>query len=277
MLDKTSEIKLPNGMEIFCLSQSEALLVYREINEYIKHGITLNEGNIIFDVGANIGLFSLRAYQKCNKNLNIYAFEPIPEVFNVLKANAQKFDAEKIKVFPYGLSNESKSIEFMYSPRATALSTSYKEDLQELFNELAQCYIYNAKEAKSPLRILKFFPLYLRRLIVPLILKILAKYLQFKKITCTLKTISEIVRENQIKQIDLLKIDVEKAELDVLLGIEPQDWQNIKQIVIEVHDFDRRLQKIMTLLKQQGFNKIKLKQEPFFKNSNIYMLYAWQE
>ncbi len=33
---------------------------------------------------------------------------------------------------------------------------------------------------------------------------------------------------------DLLKVDVEGAELDVLRGVDPQDWARIRQVVVEV-------------------------------------------
>ena len=59
---------------------------------------------------------------------------------------------------------------------------------------------------------------------------------QGKEVNCQLKTISQIIREQQIEQIDLLKIDVEKSEMDVLLGIEIEDWSKIKQVFVEVHD-----------------------------------------
>lgn len=272
------EIKLPNGMEIFCLRPSEVSELYKQIQEYIKYGITLDEGNLVFDVGANVGLFSLWAYQKCNKNLNIYAFEPIPEIFNVLQANAQRFDSEKIKVFPCGLANESKSMKFAYHPNATYLSTSYQADLPELHKQIKEAIIRNPKEANPSIRWLRWLPFPLRSLLVQLMFKIISpKKLQIEELTCQMKTISEIVREHQIEQIDLLKIDAEKGELDVLLGIEPQDWQKIKQVVVEVHELNHRLQKITTLLKEQSFTRIEVEQEPFFKDTNIYNLYAWRE
>ena len=37
--------------------------------------------------------------------------------------------------------------------------------------------------------------------------------------------------DESIERVDLLKIDVEKAELDVLAGIEPADWPRIRQVV----------------------------------------------
>ncbi len=73
-------------------------------------------------------------------------------------------------------------------------------------------------------------------------------------------------------------MDVEKSELDVLLGIEEPDWQIIKQVVVEVHDLDSRVEKITALLKEHGFSKITVEQEPIFKGSKIFNLYAlrWQ-
>ncbi len=68
------KVKLPNGMTIFCLRKDEVQLIYEEVQAYFKNGIELHEGDTVFDVGANIGLFTLSAYQLCNKNVSIYAF-----------------------------------------------------------------------------------------------------------------------------------------------------------------------------------------------------------
>lgn len=267
------ETQLPNGMKIFCLREEEIPVLYEQIQEYIKYGIKLQEGDLVFDVGANIGLFALWAYQKCQKNVNIYAFEPIPAIFHVLQANAQRFDSEKIKVFPCGLSQESKSITFAYHPNASMLSTAYQEDLLELQNQLKQAVIHNIKNAPKSVRWLRWFPPFLRSLFIQ---NRLETAFQIEQVTCQLKTVSEIIREHQIEQIDLLKIDVEKSELDVLLGIEAQDWQKIKQIAVEVHNIEHRLPKITTLLKEHGFSEIKVEQEPMLKGSNLFNLYAWR-
>lgn len=268
-----SETQLPNGMKIFCLQQKEVKILYEQVKEYVKYGIELHEGATVFDVGANIGLFSLWAYQKCNENINIYAFEPIPAIFNVLQANAQRIDSEKIKVFPCGLSNKSKSVTFAYHPNATMLSSVSEEDFSELKTQLKQSLLRNIKEAPQSFSWLRYFPLFLRSKIIQ---KRLDTAFQTEQVTCQLKTISEIIQENAIEQIDLLKIDVEKSELDVLLGIEYQDWQKIKQIVVEVHDLEARLDKIATLLKEHGFGEIKVEQEPILKGSNLFNLYAWR-
>ncbi|BAZ40752.1 methyltransferase FkbM family protein [Calothrix sp. NIES-4101] len=136
MTNLMSETKLPNGMKIFAINPEEALVLCEQVQEYFKNGIELYPGDTVFDVGANIGLFSLSVYELCHQNVNIFAFEPIPAVFDVLQANAQSFNSEKIKVFPYGLSSESKITQFDYYPHATALSNAFPEEAKQLQNQL---------------------------------------------------------------------------------------------------------------------------------------------
>jgi MFS superfamily sulfate permease-like transporter len=42
----------------------KAQFVYKEVHTYIKNGIELHKGDIVFDVGANIGLFMLPRFTK---------------------------------------------------------------------------------------------------------------------------------------------------------------------------------------------------------------------
>lgn len=128
MRSKTvQEIVLPNGMEISCLCKEEVPILYQQVQEYLKHGIKLDRGDTVFDVGANIGLFSLRLYDKLHSDLNIYAFEPIPALYEILEQNAKQFGSETLKVFPFGLSQARKFVTFGYYPNTTALSTAYPD------------------------------------------------------------------------------------------------------------------------------------------------------
>ncbi|WP_199194202.1 FkbM family methyltransferase [Pleurocapsa sp. CCALA 161] len=202
------EAELPNGTQIFCLQPEEVPVLYEQIQDYIKYGIKLCEGDTIFDVGANIGLFSLWADQKCRQNVNIFAFEPIPAIYKVLQANANRFNPEKIKVSPCGLAQESKSIQFAYHPNATMLSTAYQDDLPELKNQLQQTIVRNLKNAPKSMRWLQWLPSFWRS---RLIQSKLDTAFKTQQVTCQLRTLSEIIREHQIDQINLLKIDVEKG------------------------------------------------------------------
>lgn len=57
------------------------------------------------------------------------------------------------------------------------------------------------------------------------------------------------------RRIDYLKIDVEGAELDVLLGIRDDHWALVDQVVIEVHNTQGRLQVVTDLLRDKGLTQ----------------------
>lgn len=271
MQNVTQEANLPNGMKIFCLRKEEVPILYSQIQEYLKNGIELHEDDTVFDVGANIGLFTLWAYQLCNKKIHAYAFEPIPAVFEVLQANAQRFDPERIRVFPCGLSEKSGTFTFAYFPNATMLSTVYKADTQELREQIKQSALRNLNSLPTSARWIRWIPPILRSFILD---SKLGKAFQVEQVTCQLRTISEIMSENEIERIDLLKVDVEKSELDVLLGIDQNDWGKIRQVAVEIHDLESRVDKIRELLKNQGFSQITINQENSLEGSNIFNLYA---
>jgi hypothetical protein len=97
-----------------------------------------------------------------------------------------------------------------------------------------------------------------------------------EEVFCNIRTISTIMREEKVERIDLLKIDVEKAELKVLLGIEDQDWCKINQIVIEVHDIDNRLEIIKAILLEKGYS-VEVREQADLKNTGLYVVTALRE
>lgn len=265
------EIVLPDGTEIFCLKKDEAMVLHKQIQEYFRNGIEVNKGDVVFDVGANIGLFSLLVNKRLDSDVSIYAFEPIPAIFEILKLNAQRFNSVRLQVFPYGLSQETKSVVFDYFPNATALSTAYLGNLKHEQDKIIGIILKNLNNAPPFIRWLRWIPQGLRYIFLSLLLKDLFK---IEQVTCQLRTISEVILEHDVQKIDLLKIDVEKSELDVILGIEEYDWQKIQQIVLEVHNLDHRVDEILSLLKKHGFLHITVEQEPAFKDTDIFNVYA---
>lgn len=60
---------------------------------------------IFFDVGANIGYFSLLVSRKLNGEGKVYAFEPIPSNLNRLRHNVELNQAYQVTVCPFALSD----------------------------------------------------------------------------------------------------------------------------------------------------------------------------
>ncbi|MBU7585190.1 MAG: FkbM family methyltransferase [Nostoc sp. TH1S01] len=251
--------------------------MYEQVQDYFKHGIELNEGDTVFDVGANIGLFSLWVYKLCNKNVNIYAFEPVPQIFHILEQNLKILNTEKIKAIPYGLSQMSKVQKFAYYPNTTSISTAYPDGSKAERNKFKKAALQKIntirenKEFSSPLYWYTIIPTFLLYFVLQYKLK---EAFIVEQVTCYLKILTEVIRDYKVQKIDLLKIDVEKSELDVLLGIEEEDWQKIKQIVIEVHNLENRVNQISELLRSQGFNHITVEQEQYLIGTDICNIYA---
>ena len=249
--------RLPNGLEIVHINKNETDLLYRDIfidESYLQCGISLSNGAVVFDVGANIGLFTLYISQKL-RDVLIYAFEPVPPIYEKLKTNVDLHRANA-RLFNCGASNQTREANITYYPRASAMSGIYADTKEE--RNLTMGFLTNQDPS-------------------------LAEYsddflegrFESESFTGQFKRLSDIIKENEIDCVDLLKIDVEKSELDVLLGIDSEDWGKIKQIVIEIHDIDGRLNKISELLGSKGY-EVNVRQELLLERTNLYNLYAIQ-
>jgi len=71
----------------------------------------LKDGDVFFDVGANIGLFSLYL-KRLYPDLKCYLFEPFPTLFNCLKLTLKNSKMEDVHINDYALCNENKELEF---------------------------------------------------------------------------------------------------------------------------------------------------------------------
>jgi FkbM family methyltransferase len=261
-------------MIVSCCQKHELPLVQLEVQWYFGKGLQLNAGDTVFDVGAHIGLFSLAAYHHCDRDLRIFAFEPIAATFELLKANCERNAAERhVNVFCCGLSHRAGLSELAYYPRAPVLSTAYPDpesDLQ-IIKEIVANRIIHLAEAPVALRCLRWLPAAVRE---PLIECVLKRALVSEIATCEMRTLSEVVSEYGVRRIDLLKVDVEKSEFDVLEGISGDDWPKIQQVVVEVHDLDQRVERTKALLVAAGMRSTVVDQPVTLKDTNIFTIFA---
>ncbi len=261
-------------MVVSCYQKHEVPIVNLEIQGYLSNGVRLKPGDTVFDVGAHVGLFTLAAYEQCERNLNVYAFEPAQATFEVLRLNLGRYDQkEQLKAFSFGLSSISETVSFAYYPRAPSLSTAYPDEEAdlEIVKEATLNNIMYLDEAPLALRCLRRVPGFLCSLILHYPLK---RTLCMKTVTCQMQTLSQVLRDHRIGRIDLLKVDAEKAELAIFQGIEAQDWPKIQQVVVGVHDLDHRLEAMTALLQQYGLSESVVGQPPTLKNSDIFTVHA---
>jgi FkbM family methyltransferase len=249
-------------MEVFYQNKNETDFLYEEIFEdqtYFKHGITLDDGDCVFDVGANIGMFTLFVSQAC-RGAVIYAFEPIPSIFEVLRLNSELYGAN-VKLFECGLAREAGRETFTFYPHVSIFSGRFADSAKE--REIIKSFLLNRQE-RTP---------HEAALDRDEIDELLTERFTPQQVVCDLKPLSDVIRDEGVTQIDLLKIDVEKSELDLLAGIREHDWPKIRQIVMEVHNVDNRLGQIQALMEKHGFN-LTIEQEDCFTDTSNYNLYA---
>jgi FkbM family methyltransferase len=128
---------------------------------------------VIFDVGANTGDYALLAAGLC-KSAAVYSFEPVRETFNLLQANLNNDEGQRIVAINKGLYKTNGKLQINKYPRNTLAS------------------LYDIKGLHYP--------------VVG---------------TEEIEVISgdDFMSQNDLTHIDLLKMDVEGAEMDALLGL----------------------------------------------------------
>ena len=257
---------LPNGLEIVHLNQYETDYLYKEIFEdqcYLRHGIRLRDGDTVVDIGANIGLFSLFVMSRC-KNPKIYACEPAPVVYDLLKANCDAYGSN-VRALNVGVSDKRKTATFTFYEKSSAFSGFHSDETQD--REAIQAVVRNMLKSESAAG----------ESVEEYVNELTADRLRRRTHECQLTSVSDIIRENQIDKIDLLKIDAEKSELDIISGIEDRDWPKIDQIVIEIHDRTREaVNRIEDLLSAKGY-RCAVEQETLLEDAGLFNLYATRQ
>jgi len=261
--------RLPNGLAVAQLNRHETEFIYREIFErrqYLRHGIELGEDSCVFDVGANIGLFTIFVGERC-PGARVYAFEPIEEIYQCLIQNAVPY-GERVKAFNHGLFDQEKEAKFTYYPRFSGMSRLEEYSTQEADRELVMRHLRNERRrgAAGSEELLRHAD------------ELLAGRFEGQAKTSLVRRLSDVIREEKVERINLLKIDVEHGEQEALGGIDDEDWKKIDQIVLEVNDEDGiggrgRVREIVKKLERQGY-VVETEEDDHLRGTGLYNLYA---
>jgi len=251
---------LPDGSPVAHLNKNETDYIYNEIfvlQAYLRHGVTIRDGDCIVDAGANIGLFTVFA-SRLARDLRIISFEPNPAAFACLKANAAAWGSG-VKCLPLGLSRENKTADLTFFEGLSLLSGFYADAATE--REVVKNYVFNQQSESLP-----------GEQFAADVGAVIDSRLRAKTVTAQLRTLSSVIAEQGLDRIDLLKINVEKSELDVLRGLAPADWPKVQQLVIEV-DQQQNLEPITIMLEGHGFDVL-VEQDPLLRKTDLCYVYA---
>jgi len=266
-------VALPDGTRVWAHNSIESKVLYHQLGVdrvYGLHGLTVQDGDCIFDVGANIGLYSvllLRAY----RHLRIFAFEPLLSSFQLLERNLALYRGEaEVRTFNCALGRapgiadgESDGPSFSATVRPRDVAAATRQDVSAL--EWTDALLTDLGRAGqlSP-RLVTWLRRGLRRPLSRWPCRVLATMVLVharmrvggwnkRRFRCEVRTLSEVLCTWDVPRVDLLKIDVEGSEWEVLAGVEPELWKRIRQVVIEVHDASGRVGAVDQLLQHHGY------------------------
>ncbi len=255
---------LPDGTVVAHQRDAVTRGLYHEIFEdqvYLRHGIELEAGAQVVDVGSNIGMFTLFAHTRA-PGVRTWSFEPIPDTFAALRANTALYGLDA-RVFDVGLADAEGTAEFTFYPGSSGLSGRYADVARdrETVRSAIRSWAREAGGSDPGAGEVDAF---------------LDDRFRAETFVRPLRTLSAVIREEGIERIDLLKVDVEKSEYDVLRGIEDEHWPRIRQVAMEV-DTDALLERVRALLERHGFELL-VDRQPIVaedpEGEYVYMLYG---
>lgn len=260
------QIKLPNGMVVEDASRAGALAVYEEIFEhkcYGRHGLKFQDKDLIFDFGANIGLFPLWL-NTILKQAEVHAFEPVPHVFSMLCHNLAHNDTLDTVPHLHGILDRRCTRRVHVSHNLSQVSTEHGWSAAQRQANLDYTVRRIQRYAPLPAVCLRW----LARLILKGMMKEVEVWCRFIGFQDLIDSFLYGTRWKDFRTVNFLKIDVEGSELAILSCLRRSS--PIQQIAVEVHE-PRELTLIEDLLVQAGFS-VEIGYNPVFPT--LPMLYA---
>lgn len=211
----------------YLIELNERIVFYPRLKSFYKKHLKKSDA-VIIDVGSNKGQF-IDFITGISSSLKVFGFEPNPSLYNYLLS---KYDGSKnIIVQNIGISDINGKLSFHENVMNETSS----------FEELNYNSNYLKKKAK--------------------ILGVSTKTIINRSYDVPVEKLSDWINKNDIKNVELLKIDVEGHEYNCLLGLFSEPCAAIRFIQIESHQDDMYKYKkkstlIAPLLLDNGFVEV---------------------
>ena len=247
---------------------SEAAL-REEVDEYFQSGARVRAGDVVVDIGANVGAFALAAAEQVAGDLTLHCFEPAAPTVEILQENFREHPllrgtrhtlhcaaltrpdeagAERdfyfFKRFPtdstYDIVGKRLEFERFFAGHAARIERemSVVPVVGRLLGGGARAVIerLSSPESRSGVWLTD-------------------RLTGLATMRCWTDSLDAWAHASHVPRIDLMKIDVEGAEVHVLEGV-GGFWPRVRQVVIETNEHDGKRQRVSELLRAKGFGSI---------------------
>jgi FkbM family methyltransferase len=225
------------GYKVYCpINKEDFAIMSRHEDEIIDHFNT-KQGDIVVDVGAHMGKYTIIASKRVGANGKVIAIEAHPGNYEMLNRNIKLNGLTNVTTLNYAVYSKESKIKLFLPDE----ESGYTMHHSVMFNYLSSKYPLQGKDNE-------------------------------KFIEVNANTLDNLLQKNGIPQVNWIKIDVEGAEFEVLKG--SADILSISKdisLLIEVHnpsDIDHYKQ-IMDFLKPYNF---KIEFEKIYRSGERHMV-----
>ena len=251
-------------------SKASVRTMFLEVEEYFDVGASLPRGAIVLDVGANIGAFAIAAAKRCGGELRLFCFEPVPPLFRALERNLKENSWLALghhRAFEVALTAPDEGgthcefCHFRRFPRDSTMNLARKR------MEFEQFFAARGASVGRAVSWLGGGARLIERAIGDLPKGRVGRWMSdrvsgLERIQVARNTLAKILSGDNLERIDLLKVDVEGAEIEVLAGIDPAMWSRIRQVVIESDGTDETTRSLLSALDKRGLRVVRVVSSP---------------
>ncbi len=237
----------------------------REVEEYFEHGASVHAGDVVVDVGANIGAFAVDVAVRTRSDVTLHCFEAAAPIFAQLERHFREhaiLRATRHELHAVALCSPEQhgQVRPFYYFRRFPTDSTYDLDrklvaFREYFRRVARDIELGVSERRWPIRVpartVAHTLAYLSRDESRLGVWLAMRVTGMRELRCDLASLDRVLAARNITRVDLLKIDVEGAELDVLRGCGTA-WPMIRRVVVETDRRAGRADTVVALLVERG-------------------------
>lgn len=192
----------------------------------------IKPGETALDLGANYGLYSYHLSKTLQGSGRVYAFEPVPFTFETLRLVARLLRLRKVEIITKGCSDEAGAISFEVPVQTSGALAA------------GQAYIGGRRDDREGK-------------------EQQVRWVGTREVTCEVVKLDDFLPE--IKDLTLIKCDIEGAELLAFRGAEQMIGKHMPTVICEINPWFL-----------EGFG-IKLSELIGFFSDRGYQLYHYRE